>query len=172
MKSEVTQWIAILLVLPSLIGLFYKSREVPLNYLLLGIFTLGESLAVASLAAQLDPMSVTIAITLFLMLTVCLFVASMFMQDCSNYGLTMFGAIIVACLVQLILIPLMFTTNTRSILLVSLLATVIFSAYVVIDLHLLATRISVDDYILGATMLYIDLLRLFIFILQIVGRRK
>ena len=167
-------WLSLVMVLPSLIGLLLCniSRQVPLNYLMLGIFTLGESLAVASLPAKLDPMSVNLAIALLLMLTVCLFLASMLMKDSSNYALTMCGAIVAGCVAQLILVPLIFTDNQGGILIVSLLAMRIYGAYVVIDLHLLATRISIDDYILGAMMLYIDLLRIFIFILRIVGRRK
>ncbi len=167
--------LSFLLVLPSLIGLifFNLSKQVPLNYLLLGIFTLGESLAVASLTAQLDPTSVTLAISLFLMLTVFLFLASMLMKDSSKYASTMCAAIIVGCVAQVILIPLMFTGNqSTAFLLFSLLATLIYSAYVIIDLHLLANRVSIDDYILGAVTLYIDLLRLFIFILRIVGKKK
>jgi protein lifeguard len=167
-------WLSLLMVFPSLISLLICniSRQVPLNYLMLGIFTLGEALAVASLTAQLDPMSVNLAIALFLMLTVCLFLSSMVMKDSSKYALTMSAAILVGCIAQLILIPQMFTGNRRTILIVSLLGTLLYGAYVVIDLHLLANRISIDDYILGAVMLYIDLLRIFIFILRIVGRRK
>jgi FtsH-binding integral membrane protein len=66
----------------------------------------------------------------------------------------------------------MFAVNQGAILIVSLIGTLIYGAYVVIDLHLVATQVSIDDYILGAMMLYIDLLRIFIFILRIVGRRK
>ena len=162
------------MVLPSLIGLLLCniSRKVPLNYLMLGIFTLGESLAVASLTAKLDPMSVNLAIALFLMLTVCLFLSSMLMKDSSKYAHTMCAAILVGCVIQLILVPQMFAENQGAILIASLIGTLIYGAYVVIDLHLIATRDSIDDYILGAVRLYIDLLRIFIFILRIVGRRK
>jgi len=167
-------WLSLVMVLPSLIGLLFCniSRKVPLNYLMLGIFTLGEALAVASLTAQLDPLSVNLAITLFLMLTLCLFLSSMVMKDSSKYALTMCTAILVGCVIQLILFPMMFAGNRGAILIVSLIGTLIYGVYVVIDLHLLATRISIDDYILGAMMLYVDLLRIFIFILRIVGRRK
>ena len=167
-------WLSLVMALTSMIALLLcnNSMKVPLNYLLLGIFTLGEALAVASLTANVDPMSVNLAITLFLMLTVCLFLASMFMKNSSNYVLTMGSAMIVGCVAQLILVPLMFTGNQWSILIVSLLATLIYGSYVITDLNLIATEISIDDYILGAMTLYIDLLRIFIFILRIVGRRK
>ena len=48
----------------------------------------------------------------------------------------------------------------------------IYGAYVAIDLHLIAEKIDIDDYILGAITLYVDLITLFIKILQVVGKRK
>ena len=160
------------MVLLSIIGAIYLSNKVPVNYILLGIFTLGESLSVASVAAKFDPTSVTLAIAFFLALTVFLFIASMLMRDSSNYALTMIAAIVAGCGVQCILIPLVFSGSQWNIVLVSLLVTLIFCAYVVVDLHLLANRVSVDEYIIAAIMIYFDLLRIFIFILQILAKRK
>ena len=48
----------------------------------------------------------------------------------------------------------------------------IYGVYVAIDLHLIAERIGIEDYILAAITLYIDLITLFIHILQAVGKRK
>ncbi len=48
----------------------------------------------------------------------------------------------------------------------------IYSVYVAIDLHMIAEKISIDDYILGAITLYVDLITLFIHILQAIGKRK
>ena len=124
------------------------------------------------MAAKFDPTSVTLAIAFFLTLTVFLFIASMLMRDSSNYALTMIAAIVAGCGVECILIPLVFSGSQWTIVIVSLLATLIFCAYVVIDLHLLATRVGVDEYILSAVLIYFDLLRIFIFILQILAKRK
>jgi FtsH-binding integral membrane protein len=49
---------------------------------------------------------------------------------------------------------------------------IIYSLYVIIDLKLISSKIEIDDYILGAMTLYIDLITLFIHILQLIGSRK
>lgn len=49
---------------------------------------------------------------------------------------------------------------------------VIYGIYVIIDLKYIAERIEVDDYILGALTLYIDLMSLFIYLLQFLGSKK
>ncbi len=51
-------------------------------------------------------------------------------------------------------------------------ATCVYSFYVSVDLYLIAERIEIDDYILGALTLYIDLVTLFVHILQLLGKRR
>ena len=44
--------------------------------------------------------------------------------------------------------------------------------YVIIDLQMIAEKIDIDDYILGAIYLYIDLMTLFVYILRALGKKK
>jgi protein lifeguard len=48
----------------------------------------------------------------------------------------------------------------------------VYGCYVSYDLHIISKKLSIDDYILGAFMLYADLITLFIQILKVVGSRK
>lgn len=46
---------------------------------------------------------------------------------------------------------------------------VLTSFYIIFDTHLIMTRVSYDDYIIAALMLYIDIINLFIHLLSIFG---
>lgn len=52
----------------------------------------------------------------------------------------------------------------------------IFSIYLIIDTQLILggrnKELTLDNYVLGAIMLYIDIIRLFINILQIIGKAR
>jgi FtsH-binding integral membrane protein len=48
----------------------------------------------------------------------------------------------------------------------------IYGFYVIVDIKLISERIDIEDYILGAITLYIDLMSLFIYILMILGEKK
>ena len=46
---------------------------------------------------------------------------------------------------------------------------VIFSIYVVFDTRMIMTKLDLDQYAIGALMIYIDLIQLFLYILQLFG---
>lgn len=46
---------------------------------------------------------------------------------------------------------------------------VVYGIYVIADLKIIADKLDIDDYILGAITLYMDLITLFIHILRILG---
>lgn len=52
----------------------------------------------------------------------------------------------------------------------------IYSLYLVIDTQLVISRegtgLTLDNYVLGAVLLYLDIIRLFIQILKVLGKRK
>lgn len=54
----------------------------------------------------------------------------------------------------------------------ALLGAVLFSGYIVFDTFLLIKRYTVDEYIWAAVQLYLDLINLFVRILQLLGDRR
>jgi FtsH-binding integral membrane protein len=56
----------------------------------------------------------------------------------------------------------------------AVLGVIICGVYIMLDLFMLMTpdAISYDDYILGACMLYIDLVRMFLYLLILLGKSK
>ena len=55
------------------------------------------------------------------------------------------------------------------------LGVILFGIYLVIDTHLIVggrrLQLSMDDYVVGALLLYIDIITIFLYILQMLGRR-
>merc|ERR1719240_194151 len=45
----------------------------------------------------------------------------------------------------------------------------IFSLYIVYDVHMIAKRLSPDEYVLGAITLYLDIINLFLHLLRILS---
>jgi FtsH-binding integral membrane protein len=53
----------------------------------------------------------------------------------------------------------------------SLFGAFVFALYILFDTSLIMQRLSYDEYVLGAISLYLDILNLFIFLLDLLGRR-
>ena len=54
---------------------------------------------------------------------------------------------------------------------------VIYSVYILVDTQMILggsrhKQVQLDDYILGATVLYVDIISLFLKILQLLGKKK
>ncbi len=79
-----------------------------------------------------------------------------------------------AVMIQLIALPiyLMGTNYDTYLIFEGVGGSLIYGMYVIIDLKLISEKIAIDDYILGAVTLYVDLITLFVHILRIVGKRK
>jgi hypothetical protein len=84
--------------------------------------------------------------------------------------------IVVAVVLQLIFMLMMLFVGFDSWIFAAyaVIGVVVTGIYILIDLVKIITPggISYDDYILGAIMLYVDLLRMFIYLLALLGKRK
>ena len=86
-------------------------------------------------------------------------------------------AIVVGLVLQIIflilLIPFIFAgLGTLAMVLIMIPMTIIYSIYVIYDLKLIQEKIEPEEYILGALMLYADLLRLLLVLLELLGKSK
>lgn len=58
----------------------------------------------------------------------------------------------------------------------AILMSIVYSIYLIIDTQLILggkhKSLSLDDYVLGAVLIYIDIISLFLKILQILGKKK
>ena len=150
------------------------TRIVPINYFMLFLFTLGESILVSYVSSLYTAESVIFAIVLFSITTVCLWFASLCMNSIDQYAPAMMGSLCFALMFQLVAIPIcmMGSNYDMYLMMEGIGGSLIYGIYVIIDLKMIQEKIQVDDYILGAVTLYIDLITLFVKILQVVGKRK
>ncbi|KAF8006448.1 hypothetical protein BT93_K0670 [Corymbia citriodora subsp. variegata] len=149
--------------------LYYYHQRHPVNYLLLGIFTItlafaiGLTCAFTSGKVILEAVILTAAVVVGL--TVYTFWAARRGQDFNFLGPFLFGAIIV--LMVFAFIQILFPLGKISVMIYGCLASLIFCGYIVYDTDNLIKRYSYDEYIWAAVSLYLDIINLFLSLLTI-----
>lgn len=148
------------------------ARKVPTNYILLFAFTICESYLVATIASMYEPRSVFLAavyaVGLFTLLTLY--------ACCTKGNIGCMGPIILVSVglgFMTMILYFIFPSETTHLIFcwVGLICTCI---YVIYDVYLITEKhgLTVDDYIIGALLIYTDLISLFIYILSIMGERN
>jgi len=147
-------------------------RTYPANMILLGAFTIAESLLVASITAHYDTDTVLIAvgITTVVVLGITLF-SLQTKYDFTGSGIYLFVALLILMVFGFLAIII------RSKIMHIIYAAAgagIFSMYLVFDTQLMLGgkhkySISPEEYIMAALNLYLDIINLFLMILRLVG---
>jgi len=155
------------------------ARTVPTNYILLGVFTLCETYIVGYITVFAEPMDVLLAAVLALTMTLVLTLYAFTTKS----DITMWGAALWIAGWALIGFSLLFfwigprteAYNTVMIV-VAVLTIVLYGFYLVYDTQLIMGgkryELSLDDYILAALVIYIDIIVLFLKILEILSRLR
>lgn len=147
------------------------SRTVPTNYILLFTFTLLEAYGVAFmcaivndglvvLGAALMTAGITLALTLYAIFTKTDFTA------CGGVMAVVGGAFFVCSLLSLFFGP-----TFR--LIIACIGVIVFGLYLIFDTQYIVGgkhrkyTVSKEDYIMGAMILYIDIIQIFMYILEI-----
>ncbi|KAG8389305.1 hypothetical protein BUALT_Bualt02G0215600 [Buddleja alternifolia] len=147
---------------------YYYQRH-PLNYFLLGIFTLALAFAVGLTCAYtsgkviLEAVILTAAVVVSL--TLYTFWAAKRGHDFNFLGPFLFGAIIVLMLFGMI--QIFFPLGKISVMIYGCLGAIIFCGYIIYDTDNLIKRYTYDQYIWAAVILYLDVLNLFQYLLTI-----
>lgn len=153
-------------------------REVPANYLLLGGITLAMSWDVAFASVEFEPIIVTEAAVLTGAVVLGIYLYSL----CTKYDFTYlaigYAMVFASSLVLLTTIILGFIFSFQVPLFISALGVIIFGFYLLIDLQQVMGgshnyfTFSPDDYILAALVLYLDIINLFLYILEILAKSQ
>lgn len=174
-------WLIILCGLFSLIILIFLacfksiSRKVPTNYILLTVFTLCEAILISSVTVVYDPVTILIATLLTFGITFVLTAyACMTKSDLTmKLGITL---VVLFALSMFGILMGMFWDSRPVEIMVCCLLVVIYGVYLIIDTQLLVGkgryRLSMEDYIIGALMIYVDMIGLFIYLLRILGAMR
>lgn len=162
----------ILLIITPLIvlcPLSYYYQKHPVNFILLGVFTVALAAAVGLTCAYTSGKVILEAVILTAVVVVSLtlytFWAAKRGYDFNFLGPFLFGAIIVLMVFGFIQIFL--PLGKISEMIYGCLASVIFCGYIVYDTDNLIKRYTYDDYIWASVSLYLDIINLFLSLLTI-----
>ncbi|KAF2325238.1 hypothetical protein GH714_025538 [Hevea brasiliensis] len=173
----------VLIIMPFIVlcPLYYYHQKHPVNYLLLGIFTISLSFAVGltcaftSEAFQFNAVSfgnregilesVILTTVVVLSLTLYTFWAARRGHDFNFLGPFLFGAVLV--LMVFALIQILFPLGRISVMIYGCLASIIFCGYIIYDTDNLIKRHTYDEYIWAAVSLYLDVINLFLSLLAV-----
>ena len=147
------------------------ARSVPINYILLFLFTIAEAYMISIIASYYDSTTVLMAGGLTAAATVGLTIYAFYTKkDFTKLGGFLFALILVLIVGGIFAI---FIRNKWLNLGLAILGVLVFSIYLVFDTQLIIgkneRKFSIDDYIMAAMNLYLDIINLFLYILQILG---
>jgi len=146
-----------------------QMRQYPQNYIILTVFTVAESYIVGFICAFTKPEVVFMAasMTFVMVLSLTLYAITTKNDITINGGLIfiMAAAFFLFCIFGI------FIHNKLFHVILALIGVILFSIYIIYDTQLIMGNrremIEVDDYILGAFMLYTDIINIFIELLKI-----
>ncbi|PKA54854.1 BI1-like protein [Apostasia shenzhenica] len=149
--------------------LYQYQQKHPLNFVLLGLFTVSLSLSVGVACANTKGRIVLEALVLtsgvILSLTGYTFWASKKGKDFSYLGPILFAGLTILLLTSFI--QILFPLGSTSVAVFGGLGALVFSAFLVYDTDNLIKRYTYDEYIWASVVLYLDILNLFLSILNL-----
>lgn len=166
------RWMMLTSVVGSFVSLgllFWKRQSYPANFYLLGVFTLIEAYTIGTVTSFYDSRVVLQA----LVLTGGIFFALTLFTFQSKYDFVSWGSFLYLSLWALILVgfvAVFFEPGSTFELVYSIAGCFIFSGYILYDTSLIIKHLSVEEYIVGAVSLYLDVLNLFLSILRILNQ--
>jgi len=179
MAHQEMWWIALVLMIVSLISLACcpgVRRKTPHNFIFLGLFTAAEGFMLGTVTSTYDTNEVLMAVGVCAAVTLALTIFAFQ----TKIDFTAMGGVLVAVLMVFILFGLiaLFLPSSRTMRLVyASIGTIIFSLYIIYDTQLMvggshAYSLSPEEYVFAALNLYLDIINLFMYILQIIGNSR
>ncbi|GAB5033842.1 transmembrane bax inhibitor motif-containing protein 4 [Nannochloropsis oceanica] len=162
--------LALVLSFACLIGLFCFKQKHPWNMVLLVAFTLCQSFLVGLICAIYYRQGSGELVLQAFGITLAIFVGLTAYTYYSDKDFSFLGGFCMAGLIGLIVWGLIsWLTGWRSTFFYSLFGALLFSALIVYDTWLLSKRFGPEQAIIASIMLYLDIINLFLFILQLLG---
>jgi len=166
---QTNQWLVFVSLISSIGLLFllaWKSRSVPLNYILLSLFTLSEAHSVGTVVTFYNQTIVFQA----LLITAGVFIGLTIFTLQSKYDFSGLAPFLMAGLWILIIagfVQIFFPFSKGIQLALAIGGVVIFSGYILFDTYMIFNRYSAEEYIMASVSLYLDVINLFLQILRI-----
>ncbi|XP_074283887.1 protein LIFEGUARD 2-like [Silene latifolia] len=161
----------ILIITPLILlcPLSYYHQTHPVNFLLLGIFTIALAFSIGLSCAYTNGKTILEAVILtaavVVSLTLYTFWAAKRGHDFNFLGPFLFCSLIVLLLFGII--QILFPLGKIGEMIYGCVGSIIFSGYIVYDTDNLIKRYTYDEYILAAISLYLDIINLFVSLLSL-----
>lgn len=151
-------------------------RKYPTNYALLGVITVGMGVLTGVVTTRYTTVSVLGVVGLTGGIVLCL----MLFATQTKYDFTGLGPYLLAGLIFLTLfgIVLIFVQSETARYIRAIIGALLFSMYIIYDTQLIVggshrkIQMDIDDYVFGALMLYMDIINLFLYLLELFGDRR
>ena len=153
------------------------ARTVPYNYIFLVLVTVCEAVVVGFISAMYTAESVLLATVL----TAGIFIGLTMYAMTTKSDFTGMGGYLMAALLGLILMSfvcLFFPYSSMGHKILAGIGAILFSFYIVYDTQLMVGgkhhkhQFSVDDYVFAALNIYLDIINLFLYLLELFGQRQ
>jgi len=172
-------WIALVIMIVSLISLACcpgVRRKTPHNFVFLGLFTVAEGFLLGAVTSTYDANEVLMAVGVCAAITLALTIFAFQ----TKVDFTAMGGVLIAVLLVFVLFGLiaLFLPQSRTLRLVyASIGAIIFSLYIIYDTQLMVGgshkySLSPEEYVFAALNLYLDIINLFMYILQIIGNSR
>ncbi|XP_048193843.1 protein lifeguard 2-like [Perognathus longimembris pacificus] len=148
-------------------------RQVPTNYILLGLFTVLQGLLLGTISVFFDVEEVLWAAGITSMVTIGLTLFAL--QTKWDFTLLNGVLFVFLCILMLYGIILIFIRSYWLHLLYAALGALVFSLYLVVDVQIMVggrhhySQLDPEEYVFAALNIYLDIVNLFLFILQLIG---
>lgn len=169
------QGVLILSILGTFLALFLSwcyGKVHPYNYIILALFTLCEAYSVTYICLFYQPVSIMIAwgltLSIFVSLSIYVLVTK---KDFNFLGAGLFACLFVLIIggfIQMVFLPSDQIFNTT----MAVFGALIACGYILYDTSDMIHRLSPDDFIYACMSLYIDIIMLFVRLLELTGDRK
>lgn len=154
-----------------LIATHFKARSYPINLVLLGGFTLCEAFGVGIACSFQDSAVLLQAVSL----TAIIFIGLTAFAFQTKYDFTSWQGVLGMSLWALIgwgFLLMFFPFSNGAEMVYSGIGALIFSGYILVDTQMILKTACLDDEVVATLKLYLDILNLFMHILNILSRRE
>ncbi|XP_015592117.1 protein lifeguard 4 [Cephus cinctus] len=161
-----TIYVSCFLMIGITIPLYIKRKDHPANLILLSAFTLSMAYSIGVLVSLIDKSIVLEA--LFITLTVVIGLTAYTFQTKRDFTFLSSALFTGLCVLIVAGFLQIFIHNTLLELAICIGGILLFSLYIIVDTQLLMLRHSPEEYILATIHLYVDIINLFLRILQLI----
>jgi FtsH-binding integral membrane protein len=144
------------------------SQIYPLNYSLLGLFTLSESVVISGWTSDMSQETIVLWVGMC-MITTGILTFKIFTMRESSSGL--FYTLVIAVFVQIVLASFLLTISYWKLIAVCF-GVLGYGCFIIINTNKISNELPLNEYILGSLLLYIDILTFFIYLLKQFGKKK